>query len=103
MNWDEVSQPPMMMIYETVADARSSCIGTSTYDGFGLAWAISEHIATEIRCFCLFATHFHELTTLSESLPHVRNYNVLTHVTQRGDNAQDRDVTFLYKVEEGEW
>jgi len=59
------------------------------------------HIATEIRCFCLFATHFHELTTLSESLPHVRNYQVLTHVTQRGENVQDRDVTFLYKVEEG--
>lgn len=74
--------------------------GTSTADGFGIAWAISEHIATQIRAFCLFATHFHELTTLSQQVGHVKNAHVIAHVSE-GQTHKDRDITLLYKVEEG--
>ena len=74
--------------------------GTSTYDGFGLAWAISEHIVKEIRCFAMFATHFHELTALVDQYPQVQNLHVVAHISDTQDKDR-REVTLLYKVEEG--
>lgn len=59
-------------------------------------------IATKIRCKCLFATHFHELTALAKQQPHAKNLHVVAHVQQRaGGGKQDRDITLLYKVEPG--
>jgi DNA mismatch repair protein MSH2 len=60
------------------------------------------HIATKIGARTYFATHFAELTTLQQSLPNVKNLHVLAHVTQKGENKQDREIVLLYQVKEGE-
>ncbi|KAK2873725.1 MutS-like protein [Arthroderma sp. PD_2] len=83
--------------------------GTSTYDGFGLAWAISEHIVNEIKCFSLFATHFHELTALEERYPKsVSNLHVVAFIgdgpaseEKKPGKGKKQEVTLLYRVEPG--
>lgn len=70
--------------------------GTLTYDGFGLAWAISEHLVGQTKCCTLFATHFHELTELAAKYDRVSNLHVVAEV-----GAGDSDITLMYKVEPG--
>jgi DNA mismatch repair protein MutS len=68
--------------------------GTSTYDGISLAWAIVEHLHDAVGCRTFFATHYHELTDLTQSLAGVRNLNVA--VREWEDN-----VVFLHKIVPG--
>lgn len=76
--------------------------GTSTYDGFGLAWSISEHLAKDVKSWTLFATHFHELTTLANEHENIGNLHVVAHVDEGGDNnTEQENVVLLYKVEPG--
>lgn len=68
--------------------------GTSTYDGLSIAWAVVEHIHDKLLCRTLFATHYHELTSLSEALPRVTNH----HIAVREFND---DIIFLHKLMPG--
>lgn len=65
--------------------------GTSTYDGISLAWSITEYLHDVIGCRTLFATHYHELTQLTETLKQCVNWNVA--VREEAD-----DVIFLHKI-----
>jgi DNA mismatch repair protein MutS len=66
--------------------------GTSTRDGFSLAWAICEYLLDTVRAKTLFATHFHELTALSH--PALRNFSMAVE-------DDGREVVFLRKVVKG--
>ncbi len=68
--------------------------GTSTYDGMALAQAMIEYIAACIHAKTMFSTHYHELTSLADSVGCVRN----VHVVVRENNDE---VTFLYKIKDG--
>ena len=68
--------------------------GTSTFDGLSIAWSVAEHLYDQIGARTLFATHYHELTALSQNRPGVQNYNVAV----REWNDQ---VIFLRKIVAG--
>lgn len=68
--------------------------GTSTYDGLSLAWACAQQLANKTKSFTLFATHYFELTELSEQFSQVEN----VHLTAL---EHGEDIKFMHKVEQG--
>jgi DNA mismatch repair protein MutS len=68
--------------------------GTSTFDGMSIAWAAVEHLHDVNRCRGLFATHYHELTGLAETLPRLRNVSMRV-------KEYEGDVVFLHEVAAG--
>jgi len=68
--------------------------GTSTFDGLSLAWACAIHLAEKVGAFCLFATHYFELTTLADSIDNVANVHL--DASEHND-----DIVFLHRVQDG--
>lgn len=68
--------------------------GTATFDGLSIAWATIEHLNAVNRCRALFATHYHELTTLAERLPRIAN---VTSAVREWKG----DVVFLHEIVAG--
>lgn len=68
--------------------------GTATYDGVSIAWAVAEYLHNVTRCRALFATHYHELTALSQTLPRLKNF----HATAKEHNGR---LIFLHTIREG--
>ena len=68
--------------------------GTSTYDGVSIAWSVSEYLHDQVRCKTVFATHYHELTQLTDELVAACNYSV--EVKEAGDR-----VLFLHRLVPG--
>lgn len=68
--------------------------GTSTFDGVSIAWAVARELATHVRAKTLFATHYQELTRLSDEVANIQNMHVA--VKEVG-----KEVVFLHRVETG--
>ena len=68
--------------------------GTATYDGLSIAWATLENLHNINKCRALFATHYHELTGLTVSLPGLMNATVSVR-------EWEGDIIFLHEVRKG--
>ena len=70
--------------------------GTSTYDGLSIAWAVAEELAINIKARTLFATHYHELIDLKNTI------NNIKYLTVKVDTDESNDtITFVHKIIQG--
>jgi DNA mismatch repair protein MutS len=69
--------------------------GTSTYDGLAIARAVVEHLHTVTGARTLFATHYHELASMADELPHLRVYTMAISGDEQGE------IVFLHRVTPG--
>ena len=68
--------------------------GTATFDGLSIAWAVSEHLAGDLKARTVFATHYHELNNLASERANVANFQVMVEET-------GNDLVFLHQVQAG--
>ena len=65
--------------------------GTSTFDGLSIAWSVAEYLHDCVGARALFATHYHELTTLAQSRAAVKNFSVAVRESQH-------QILFLHQI-----
>lgn len=68
--------------------------GTSTYDGVAIAWAVAEFIATKVNARCIFATHYHELSVMTNTYPQIKNFRITI-------SEENGEIEFLRKIVQG--
>ena len=69
--------------------------GTATFDGLSIAWAVTEHLHNTNKCRALFATHYHELSILKDTLPRLECYSLQI-------KEWEDQIIFLHKIIKGE-
>lgn len=80
--------------------------GTSTFDGTAIAYSVLREISDNIKCRCLFSTHYHSLVTDFKDSDHVRLVHMACKIERESDQEIEDDplrenITFLYKIADG--
>ncbi|XP_021741550.1 DNA mismatch repair protein MSH7-like [Chenopodium quinoa] len=75
--------------------------GTSTFDGYAIAYAVFRHLIEKVNCRLLFATHYHPLTKEFASHPHVSLQHMSCAMKPRSSTGEDFDLVFVYRLATG--